>query len=84
MTRYFFDIDDGERATRDSEGQEFDSREKVRAAAVSALPDIARDELPDGDRREFKVSVRDEAGLYVFRATLALRAEWLIGEAGRA
>jgi hypothetical protein len=79
MPRYFFDIDDGERETRDTIGQEFDNRESLKAAAVTELPHVARDELPDSDQRQFKVSVRDETGRYIFRATLTLRAEWLNG-----
>lgn len=49
----------------------------ARAAAIAALPDIARDVLPDGDRRDFVSSVRDEAGEVIFTATLSLVAQWV-------
>ncbi len=77
MPRYFFDINDGERATIDAEGSELDSDEAARAEAIGVLPDLARDMLPDGDRHTFIASVRDEAGRAIFRATLTLAAEWL-------
>ena len=42
-----------------------------------ALRDIARDTLPDGDRRDYVAEVRDEAGRKVWRATLSLVVERL-------
>jgi hypothetical protein len=51
--------------------------EEARAEAVKALPDMARDGLPDGDYREFVVHVRDEAGQRVLRARLTLVVERL-------
>ena len=45
--------------------------------AVDALPDMARESLPDGPNRMFRVDVRDAAGKVVFRATLELKSEWL-------
>jgi len=75
--RYFFDIDDDRRLIRDRDGHEFQTRQEVRNAAIVALPDIARDELPDGDRRVFTVKVRDGTGKFVFEATLSLIATWL-------
>jgi hypothetical protein len=77
MPRYYFDIDDGRRFTRDEEGLECPSRKAVRDFAMGALPDIARDELPEEDRRDFVVKVRDESGRYVFQAILSLASEWL-------
>jgi hypothetical protein len=80
MPRYFFDIDDGERFTRDDQGLDCAGPEAMREAAIGVLPNIARDELPDGDRHDFTVKVRDEGGRYLFQATLSLVAEWLPGE----
>ncbi|QRM33922.1 hypothetical protein [Microvirga sp. VF16] len=77
MDRFYFDINDGERLTRDEVGNLCQSRKAMRDAAIKVLPDIARDELPDGDRRDFTVKVRDEGGHYLFQATLSLAAEWL-------
>jgi hypothetical protein len=75
--RYFFDVDDDQRLIRDPDGHEFETREGMRDAAVAALPDIARDELPNGSRRVFTVKVRDETGRYVYQATLSFIGTWL-------
>jgi hypothetical protein len=42
----------------------------ARAEAQRALPDLARDALPDGKQRTFVGNVRDEAGQVVLRARL--------------
>jgi hypothetical protein len=77
VARYYFDIDDGEHSITDDEGTEADSLQIVRNEAISVLPDIAREELPDGDYRVFAIQVRDEMKRPIFKATLTLRAEWL-------
>jgi hypothetical protein len=79
MTHYFFDVDDGISATRDKVGTELNSLKELRAEAISLLPNIARDELPDGDDRCFAVRVRDGAGRYIFEASFTLSARWLDG-----
>ncbi len=77
MERFYFDIHDGERFTPDEDGSVCESRKAMRDIAIKTLPDMARDELPDGNQRAFTVKVRDESGRYVFQATLSLMAEWL-------
>ena len=77
MPRYFFDIDDGESQFRDEDGMEMPHLEAARDEAVRVLPDVAREVLPDGDRRTFASVVRNETGDVVFRATLSLVAEWM-------
>ena len=79
MARYFFDIDDGERHSRDGEGTELADREEARREAISILPDIAREELPDGNDRVFSCSVRDESNRVIFLARLTLHARWQDG-----
>jgi hypothetical protein len=76
VPRYFFDIDDGDRQSRDTLGTELPDREAVRREATGILPDIAREELPDGNHRIFACSVRDESGTVIFVAKLTLEAEW--------
>jgi hypothetical protein len=61
----------------DDEGLDLEGPWEARVRAIAALPDIAEEVLPDGDRRTLAVTVRDEAGVAVFRATLTLRGEWL-------
>jgi hypothetical protein len=75
MPRFFFDTHDGDHLTADEEGLDLDGIEQAREEAVRALPDLARDLLPDGDRRSFAVTVRDESGTALLTATLTLRVE---------
>lgn len=79
VPRFFFDTFDGDQTTVDSEGIECASLEDVEHKAVDALPDMARDLLPDGPNRLFRVHVRDEGGNRVFQATLELRSQRLTG-----
>jgi hypothetical protein len=77
LARYYFDTFDGDHTSADSEGIECSSRKQVRYQAIDALPDMARELLPDGPNRTFRVEVRDDAGTVVFRATLELQSAWL-------
>ena len=72
MARFYFDFDDGETFTRDERGVELEDVEAAKAEAVRSLPTIAKDELPDGDRRTFVVIVRDAAGRQILTAQLSL------------
>ena len=72
MDRFYFNIHDGERFTRDGDAHLCQSHKAMRDAAIKVLPDIARDELPDGDQRNFTVKVRDESGHFLLEATLSL------------
>ena len=76
MPLYFFDIQDREKLSHDDIGIECGTREAVRDAAIEALPDLAKDLRPDVQRHSIIVSVRDEAGKNVFRASLTLDAGW--------
>ena len=70
MPRYFFDISDGDQTWFDCVGLELADMEAAKLAAVDALPDMARDELPDGEHRVFTVAVRNEEGVIGYRASL--------------
>ena len=76
MPLYFFDTDDGDFRQLDDEGIELPTAEGARTAALDALPDMARDKIPDRDRQTFSVQVRDEAGMVLYTATLDLVGEW--------
>jgi hypothetical protein len=76
VPKYFFDIDDGEHHSSDSEGTELPDHDAARREAIAVLPDMAREELPDGNHREFSCSVRDTSGKQIFLARLTLHAEW--------
>ena len=75
MPRFFFDIHDGKNFTPDDVGVELEGLEAAKAEAKKTLPDIVKDEMPDGDRRDFTVIVKDEVGHEVLRVTLSLVVE---------
>lgn len=78
MPRFFIDTDDGDYRLQDDEGFEFPDQGAARKAAVDALPDMARQKLPDGDRRVFAARVRNENGIIIYVATLTLAGEWWV------
>jgi len=77
MAKYFFDIFDGTLPLIDQVGQDLPDPQAARFQALSTLPDLARETLPNGNRREFVIDVRDDAGLLVFTATLFLIGRWV-------
>jgi hypothetical protein len=76
MPRFYFDSDDGETPMTDTIGLDFADLRVAQQEAVRALPEIAKDALPDGENRDFIITVRDGSGP-VLRATLSLRVEKL-------
>ena len=77
MPRYYFRSDDGDRLHLDDVGQHLANPEAARLAALDALPDMARDTIPDGDHRVLIIEVRDEEEDLIYRASLTLRGEWV-------
>jgi hypothetical protein len=75
MPRFFFDIHDGENFTPDRQGLDLADLKAAKAEAKKALPDIMKDEMPERDRRDFTVDVKDVAGAIVWRVTLSLTIE---------
>lgn len=82
MSRYFFDIHDGYDFARDEDGIQCETLKDLSYQAVDVLPDIVREELPDGPSRTFSVKARDGTGAYVFRATLTLASAWIVETIG--
>lgn len=78
MPRYYFDTFDGDLCTADSDGIDCATMKIVQDCAIDGLPDMARELLPDGPNRVFHVSVRDDAGQVIFKATLELKSTWLL------
>lgn len=76
MPRYFFDFADDRQCMRDDEGTECQTAGDARSAAVRTLTAMAKDEPLTGDLLDYMVSVRDEVGHVVYRATLSLAGEW--------
>lgn len=59
----------------DAEGVELSSVEVARQEAVRELAQIIRDEMPDGQRESYVVTVRDKAGKPIYVATAMMLAE---------
>jgi hypothetical protein len=76
MPRYFIDTSDGDLTVVDREGLELLNDNAAREAALGTLPDMARDLIPDGDRRSFTVSVRNISGNTIYSAVLTLEGSW--------
>ena len=77
MPHYFFDVFDGEQFWEDDFGVDLADLYHARAQAQSLLPDLAREKMPDGDRRDVSVVVRCHEGRCRYKATLSLIAEWV-------
>lgn len=77
MPRYFFDIFDGDVLSPDDTGMDCESDLHARDQAIDALPDMAREELPDGAQRTMWVKIRDGTGSPIFEASLELKSRWL-------
>jgi hypothetical protein len=75
MPRFFFDTYDGDTFIADTEGLELPDLAAAKREAQAGLPHMAKDALPDGDRKEFIVTVRNENGHPILRAVLSLRVE---------
>ena len=80
MPRYFFDTDDGLVARPDTIGLQLENDAAARRAALDALPDMARETMPDGDRHTFLSSIRNEAGVVIYSATMSVIGRWHSGE----
>jgi hypothetical protein len=72
----FFDIDDGNHLTTDSDGVELAGPEAARIEALRALPEMALGVLPDGNVRTLVATVRTVDGPVFFLASLTLKCEW--------
>ena len=76
MPRFFIDTSDGDLSLHDEDGYDLPTVQAARDAAVDALPDMARDKLPDGERRAFRAAVRGEDGQLLYTASLSFVGEW--------
>ena len=78
MPRFYFDVRDGEYVQKDDQGVELYGIQDAKDHALRALPDIARDEMPDRNRREFVIEVKDENGRAVLTARLSLTVDIVV------
>ncbi len=64
MTRYYFDLMDGDDLAVDEEGLELSDIRKVQAEAAKSLADMARDAVSNASiaKRQMAIEVRDKNG----------------------
>ena len=77
MSRYYFDLHEGEQQTVDDGGTECLGIEAAQYEAIRALSEITRMEAPSDRDWASEVRVRNEAGEPVFVTKLALTAQRL-------
>ena len=77
MPIYFFDVSHDGAVVTDEFGIELDDLYEAREQAIALLPDMARHELPDGDRHEFSAVVRCHEGRVRYVARLVFEARWV-------
>ena len=82
MPRFYIDTTDQDQLVRDEQGHDFSDVETARNAAIDALPDMARDMLPNGDSRAFVALVRDEDGKALLQACLSFSVTELVHRSG--
>ena len=62
MTRYYFDIRDGEALYPDDEGMELRDQTAAEIEAATSLADLAKDVSPLDERHHMAVEVRTKSG----------------------
>ena len=77
MPLYYFDLADNGAVVTDDFGVELEDLFEAREQAIALLPDMARDELPDGERHEFSAVVRCEDGRVRYVAKLVFTGRWV-------
>ena len=76
MTRFYFEIHDGNEVFPDKIGEELASPQAARDVATSVLFSVSVPLAQYEDRRELAVYVRDENGLPSLTVRLRLSTEW--------
>ena len=72
---FYFDYTDDDGFYRDNEGSDLLNFKKARDLAISILPDISNARFRRRERREFSVTVRDDTGKTIYRATMTVQGK---------
>ncbi|WP_426124861.1 DUF6894 family protein [Pararhizobium sp. PWRC1-1] len=80
MSRYFFDLHNGDGATRDEDGLELSTRESVTREVSRILLDVVQDEIGEQPNGAVSVVVRDDKGRAVSMANLTFSNSWFEAE----
>ena len=70
MPLFYIHSDDGDIRQYDEEGYDYPDLASACNAAITALPGMAKDKLPEGPRRTFRVEVEDDRHRALYEATL--------------
>lgn len=73
MTRCYFDVRDSKGFHRDEFGVDLAGTDEAREQCQGLLPDIVREELPDGELPTIMCDVRDEMDRAVCRGEITFR-----------
>jgi hypothetical protein len=76
MSRYFFDLHNGDGATRDEQGLELSTRASVTREVTRILLDVVQDEIGDQPNGAVSVVVRDDKGRAISMANLTFSNAW--------
>lgn len=75
MPQFFFDIIGGKGETTDTTGQDFPDAKAAFDAAMRVLSEVAGEVEPDSYSARYSCTVRDSAGLKIFRSTISIVGE---------
>ena len=82
MPRFFFDIQDGNTSNPDEQGSELDNLDQIREQSLDMLSHLIEHGLAKGQSRECSVTVKDERGTELNRATLTFTEEHFARQTG--
>ncbi|MGH6860208.1 MAG: DUF6894 family protein [Phyllobacterium sp.] len=77
MSRYYFDLDNGDGQTVDQEGLELPSLERASKEASRIVGDLARDEIAEVEQGTICLTIRNSKGETIARTTLTFATEWV-------
>jgi len=80
LPHFYFDTEGSGEDSRDERGIDLPDESSAANAAILALIDMIRDELPNGRSLDLMISVRDCDGQPVFRASMGYEALWGQGQ----
>ncbi len=75
MPWFYFDTHDGENVLRDEQGLDLPGLRNAREEASQTLAEMIVNAMPDGDYREMKVEVRDDAKRLLFTVRITFQVE---------
>ena len=75
MALYYFDVDDNGEVYPDDQGTECATFDQVKEEAISALVEMIRESLPDGDHHRLTIKVRNDGGGVILQASLNFDVE---------